>query len=96
MVREIRTRIEGIDIEGILETSYLEQMTEDHHFSPFPQVQNTERADRAIANLLEGRVVILVDGTPFCLILSWWSGFSTPAGAIAGRPPSPPSSGGPT
>jgi spore germination protein KA len=69
LVKEIRTRIEGIDIDGVLETGHLEQIIEDNHFSPFPQVQNTERADRAVANLLEGRVVILVDGTPFCLIL---------------------------
>jgi spore germination protein KA len=69
LVAEIRTRITGIDIDGVLETGYLEQMIEDNHFSPFPQIQNTERADRAVANLLEGRVVVLVDGTPFCLIL---------------------------
>lgn len=69
LVDEIRTRIQGIDIDGVLETGYLEQIIEDHHFSPFPQIQNTERADRAVANLLEGRVVVLVDGTPFCLIL---------------------------
>lgn len=69
LVDEIRTRIKGIDIDGVLETGYLEQIIEDHHFSPFPQIQNTERPDRAVANLLEGRVVVLVDGTPFCLIL---------------------------
>ncbi|HLN64398.1 MAG TPA: spore germination protein [Symbiobacteriaceae bacterium] len=69
IVQEIRTRIEGIDIDGVLESGYLEQIIEDHHFSPFPQIQNTERPDRAVANLLEGRVVVLVDGTPFCLIL---------------------------
>lgn len=69
LVDEIRRRIQGIDIDGVLETGYIEQIIEDNHFSPFPQIQNTERADRAVANLLEGRVVVLVDGTPFCLIL---------------------------
>jgi hypothetical protein len=69
IVEDIRTRIKGIDVDGVLETGYLEQIIEDHHFSPFPQIQNTERADRAVANLLEGRVIVLVDGTPFCLIL---------------------------
>lgn len=69
LVAEIRTRIEAIDIDGVLESGYLEQIIEDNHLSPFPQIQNTERADRAVANLLEGRVVILVDGTPVCLIL---------------------------
>lgn len=69
LVEEITTRIKGIDIDGVLESGYLEQIIEDHHFSPFPQIQNTERADRAVSNLLEGRVVVLVDGTPFCLIL---------------------------
>jgi spore germination protein KA len=69
LVEEIRTRVKGIDIDGVLESGYLEQIIEDHHYSPFPQIQNTERPDRAVANMLEGRVVILVDGTPFCLIL---------------------------
>jgi spore germination protein KA/spore germination protein len=44
-------------------------MIEDSTFSPFPQMHNTERPDKVVANLLEGKVAILVDGTPFALIV---------------------------
>jgi spore germination protein KA len=68
LVEEVEKRLKMIDIDGILDVGYLEQFIEDNHFSPFPQVQNTERPDKTVANLLEGRVAILVDGSPFALI----------------------------
>ena len=43
-------------------------MIEDNPYSPFPQIMTTERPDIACSNLLEGRAVILVEGTPFSLI----------------------------
>lgn len=57
-----------IDIDSVLESGYIEELIEDNPYSPFPQLVNTERPDVAAANLLEGRVVILVDGTPSVLI----------------------------
>lgn len=69
VVREIFRRLERIDVDGVLEGGDIEQLIEDSPFSPFPQVQNTERPDTAAANLLEGRILILVDGTPFALIV---------------------------
>jgi spore germination protein KA len=68
LVDEVENRLSVIDIDGVLDVGYLEQFIEDNHLSPFPQIQNTERPDKAVANLLEGRVVILVDGSPFALI----------------------------
>lgn len=69
VVEEVLTRLRRIDIDGVLESGYVEEFIEDSPFSPFPQVQNTERPDVAAAQLLEGRVVILVDGTPFVLVV---------------------------
>ncbi len=68
VLEEVENRIQSINIDGALESGYLEQLIEDSHFSPFPQIQNTERPDKAVANLLEGKVVIVTDGTPFALI----------------------------
>ncbi|RAV18709.1 spore germination protein [Paenibacillus contaminans] len=68
-VKEAERRLSAIDIDGVLDAGYLEQFIEDNHFSPFPQVQNTERPDKAVANLLEGKVIIFVDGSPFALIV---------------------------
>lgn len=68
LIQEIISRLERIEIDGIMESGYLEELIEDNPYSPFPQIIATERPDIACANLLEGRAVILVEGTPFCLI----------------------------
>lgn len=69
LVKEVVRRIEAIDMDGVLESGYLEEMIQDHGYSPFPQIMYTERPDTAAGNLLEGRVVILTDGTPFALVV---------------------------
>ncbi|RCW43467.1 spore germination protein [Paenibacillus prosopidis] len=68
LFEEVTKRLKRIDIAGILESGYIEELIEDNPFSPFPQILSTERPDVAVSSLLEGRVVILVDGTPFALI----------------------------
>ncbi|MCK8488171.1 spore germination protein [Paenibacillus sp. MBLB2552] len=69
LVEEIRQRLKAIRIDGILESAYIEEFIQDKTITPFPTIFNTERPDVAAGNLLEGRVVILVDGTPYTLIL---------------------------
>lgn len=69
LVKEVKNRLSAIDLDGILDSGYLEQLIEDNQLSPFPQIQNTEKPDRAVANMLEGRVIIMVDGSPFALMV---------------------------
>lgn len=69
VVEEVRKRVRGIEIDHLPESGYVEQLIEDNYLSPFPQVQSTERPDRVISGLMEGRVAILLDGTPFALIV---------------------------
>ncbi|OAB40486.1 spore gernimation protein GerA [Paenibacillus antarcticus] len=69
LIKEANRRLSKIDTDGILDAGYIEQFIEDHPYSPFPQVQNTERPDKAAASLLEGRVILLTDGSPFALIV---------------------------
>ncbi|EFM12550.1 GerA spore germination protein [Paenibacillus curdlanolyticus YK9] len=69
IVQEVRTRLGKINTDAILESGYIEEFIEDNWNSPFPTVFNTERPDVIAANLLEGRVAILVDGTPFALVV---------------------------
>lgn len=52
----------------VLETSYLEEIIEDAPYSPFPQNRYTERPDTAIAAVLEGKIIVLVNGTGSILI----------------------------
>lgn len=58
LIDEANRRISLIDTDGILDAGYIEQFIEDYPYSPFPQVQNTERPDKTAASLLEGRVAI--------------------------------------
>lgn len=69
MVEEVMRRLEKIDIDAVLESGYLEEFIQDSAYSPFPQVQYTERPDMVAAALLQGRVGIIVDGTPFVLLV---------------------------
>lgn len=69
IVDEVRLRLDRIDIDGILESGNIEGLIEDSTYSPFPTVFNTERPDTVAAALLEGRIAILVDGTPFVLLV---------------------------
>ncbi|WP_018923636.1 spore germination protein [Salsuginibacillus kocurii] len=68
LLEEARNRIKRIKIDSILESGDIEELIEDHPFSPFPQVLDTERTDVATSYLLEGHVVIIVDGSPSVLI----------------------------
>lgn len=69
LLAEVEKRIEAIDVDAIWETGFIEQLIEDNPLSPLPQVQTTERPDKVAASVLEGRVAILVDNTPFALIV---------------------------
>ncbi|MDE6181705.1 MAG: spore germination protein [Eubacteriales bacterium] len=66
---EVLKRLKKIDIDAILDSGYIEQFIEDDYLSPFPQMQMTERPDKVASALLEGRVAILVDNTPFVIIV---------------------------
>ena len=67
VVQEVKNRIEDIKTDAILESGYIEQFIEDAPFSPFATIGNSEKPDVVAAKLLEGRVAILVDGSPVVL-----------------------------
>lgn len=69
LLKKIEERLQSFEIDGILDSGIIEQLTEENWYSPFPQFQTTERPDRAAMAILEGRVVVLVDNSPFGLIL---------------------------
>ncbi|TDX48439.1 spore germination protein [Orenia marismortui] len=69
LIAEVQNRLKRIDIDMINESGIIEQLIEDDPFSPFPQIANTERPDGLAAALNEGRVGVIIDGTPFVLIV---------------------------
>jgi spore germination protein KA len=68
IVEEIKERLKEIKVDGVLESNYIEEFIRDDRTTIFPLLLNTERPDAVVGNLLEGRIAIIVQGTPFVLI----------------------------
>lgn len=69
ILEEFMERVDKINIDAVLDSGYVEQLIEDDKWSPFPQVQSTERPDVVAAALYEGRIAMVVDNSPFALIV---------------------------
>lgn len=69
VVKEVRKRLEQIKIDGIVDSGYISELITDRRMTFFPLVQDTERPDKTVAAILEGRVAILVDKSPFALLV---------------------------
>ena len=67
-VKEIKARLKNAKLDTVLGSGYLRPFLEDGQFSFFSVLGTTERPDIACGEMNEGRVVIIVDGTPFALI----------------------------
>lgn len=69
LVSEIKYRLNNLKIDYVLSSSQLEQFIKDNSTTAFPQTLSTERPDKAANYLMLGRVVVLVNGSPFSIIL---------------------------
>jgi spore germination protein len=69
IVDELYKKLNKINIDAILDSGYIEQFIEEDNYSPFPQTQTSERPDTVAAAIYEGRVGIIVDNSPFALII---------------------------
>lgn len=69
LVQEVKRRLNKIDTDSILESGYIEEFIQETAVTPFPTVYNSDRPDTIAAGILEGKVAILVDGTPFVLLV---------------------------
>lgn len=69
ILNEVVRRVNSIDIDFAPDSGFIEQWIEDNILSPFPQILDTERPDRVAYNILKGKVAILVEGTPFALLM---------------------------
>ncbi len=69
LVEEVERRISSVETDYIFSSAELEQYIEDSSLATLPQLMSTERPDRAARALLSGRVVVIVDGSPYALIM---------------------------
>ncbi|MBA2939084.1 spore germination protein [Paenibacillus sp. CGMCC 1.16610] len=68
IVKYIHDKLQALELAAVIDTTILVQWLEDSPSSFFPQAVTTERLDRAIFPLLEGKIVIAVDGSPHVMI----------------------------
>ncbi|MBU3143168.1 spore germination protein [Clostridium sp. CF012] len=69
VLEELQRRVDKINIDAVFDSAYIEQLIEDNRYSPFPQIQSTERPDVVAAALYEGRIAMVVDNSPFVIIV---------------------------
>ena len=74
LVEEVKRRLAGVRIDGVLDSNYLNELIRDHPLSLFKTCGTTERPDTVAAKLLEGRVAIMVDGSPVVLTIPYLFG----------------------
>jgi spore germination protein KA len=67
ILSELIERLDKIEIDGIIDSGYIQELIKDAPFSPFETVGSSERPDVIAAKLLEGRIALFVDGSPFVL-----------------------------
>ena len=71
VVREVRRRIGKIKINGVIDSGYVEMYIQDGKYAVYPTVGNSERPDKVAAKILEGRVAVIVDGSPVVLTVPY-------------------------
>lgn len=69
LLKAMENKLDSFEIDGVMDSGVIEQLTEEAWYSPFPQYQTTERPDKAAMAVLDGRVVLLSDNSPEALIL---------------------------
>ena len=67
IVENVKKKIENINIDGVIDSYYVSQFLEEHPNSMFKQIGSSEKPDIVASKLLEGRIAIIVDGSPIVL-----------------------------
>lgn len=69
LIEKVKLKLSTIDIDGIIDSTYLKENLESKNNNFFPTIVSTERPDKVTMSLLEGKVVIIVDNSPYALIM---------------------------
>ena len=71
ILNELEQRLDKIEIDGVIDSGYIQELIKDAPYSPFETVGSSERPDVIAAKLLEGRIALFVDGSPFVLTVPY-------------------------
>ena len=69
LITEVKHRINNLNVDSLLSSGQLEQLLSDSNDLSLPQILSTERPDKASSYLLQGRVVVLINGSPYALVM---------------------------
>lgn len=69
LIAEVKYRLNNLEIDSLLSAGELEQLISDSNVLGIPEILSTERPDKATKYLLRGRVIVIVNGTPYALIM---------------------------
>lgn len=69
LVAEVRYRVSNLAIDYLISSGQLEQLIQDDDNSSLPQLISTERPDKTANLLFDGRVAIIVNGSPYVLVV---------------------------
>lgn len=71
IVKKVRQKIKNIDIDGVIDSYYIAEFLKDKPNSMFEQAGYQEKPDVTVAKMLEGRIAILVDGSPIAITVPY-------------------------
>ena len=69
LINEVKYRLNNLEVDSLLSAGELEQLIVDSNILGIPEVLSTERPDKATKYLLKGRVIVIVNGTPYGIIM---------------------------
>ena len=69
LVAEVKYRLNNLAIDSLLSAGQLEQLISDSNEFGIPETMSTERPDKCAKYMLQGRIIVIVNGTPYALIL---------------------------
>lgn len=71
ILKELEGRLDRVEIDHLLDTGYLAELIRDEPYSPFEMIGSTERPDSVVGKIMEGRIALLMEGSPFALTLPY-------------------------
>lgn len=71
ILKELQGRLARVEIDHLLDTGYLAELIRDEPYSPFEMIGSTERPDSVVGKIMEGRIAVLIEGSPFALTLPY-------------------------
>ena len=69
LISETKFRLNNLSIDCLLSSGELEQLIQDDNVTGIPQIISTERPDKCVKAIMQGRAIILVNGNPYALIV---------------------------